>query len=97
MKAYIVIIIVLPILFVASAAAIIWAIQKELDKHTFVYPKTGNKYVTLYDIKMKDPSTGEWKDAIVYKGMTGDYYVRETRDFFNKFVKLHDWTADARK
>ena len=87
----------MPILFVASIAAIIWAIQKELDKYTFVYPKTGNKYVVLYDIKMKDPSTGEWKEAVVYKGVEdGNYYVREERDFFNKFVKLHDWKEHDR-
>lgn len=35
---------------------------------------------------------GAWFDAVIYKGVEDEkYYVRERKDFFNKFVKLNDW------
>lgn len=51
------------------------------------YPKTGHKYMPLYRCRMK---TGEWLDALIYQGMS-KLYVREHKDFFDKFVKLLDW------
>lgn len=58
----------------------------------YIYPKTEHKYLPLYRCKLKCPSTGEWFDAIIYKGVEDEkYYVRERKDFFDKFVKLNDW------
>lgn len=48
---------------------------KELEKRTYVYPKTGHKYMPLYRCRMEN----------------GELYVREYKDFFDKFVKLLDW------
>ena len=47
--------------------------------------------IPIYRCKLKCPSTGEWFDAIIYKGVEDErYYVRERKDFFDKFVKLKD-------
>lgn len=41
---------------------------------------------------MKNPVSGEWFNALIYKGMNvSELYVREYKDFFDKFVKLLDW------
>lgn len=66
--------------------------MKERNERTYVYPKTGHKYMPLYRCKLKCPVNGEWFDAIIYKGVEDEkYYVRERKDFFDKFVKLKDY------
>ena len=65
---------------------------KERNERTYVYPKTGHKYMPLYRCRMKNPVSGEWFNALIYQGMeNGELYVREYKDFFDKFVKLLDW------
>lgn len=65
---------------------------KEIRSRTYVYPKTGHEYMPLYRCRMKNPVSGEWFNALIYKGMDdGELYVREYKDFFDKFVKLLDW------
>lgn len=67
-------------------------LNNSLNNRLYVYPKTGHTYLPLYKCKSKCPSTGEWFDAIIYKGMEDEKcYVREIQDFFDKFVKLKDW------
>ena len=67
-------------------------LNKELDSRLYIYPKTEHTYLPIYRCKLKCPSTGEWFDAITYKGVEDKkYYVRERKDFFDKFVKLNDW------
>lgn len=40
----------------------------------------------------------KWFDAIIYEGMDDKkYYVREKKDFFDKFVKLNDWRNGSNK
>lgn len=64
---------------------------KERNERTYVYPKTGYKYMPLYRCRMKNPTSGEWFNALIYQGMeNGELYVREYKDFFDKFVKLLD-------
>ena len=66
--------------------------NKKLDSRLYIYPKTEHIYLPIYRCKLKSPSTGEWFDAIIYKGVEDKkYYVRERKDFFDKFVKLNDW------
>ena len=65
---------------------------KEWKKKVYVYPKTEHLYMPLYRCRMKNPTSGEWFDAIIYKGIEDEkYYVRERKDFLDKFVKLKDW------
>lgn len=50
------------------------------------YPKNQHSYAIIEEVKMKNPSTGEWQDSFLYtdgKGM----YVREKQDFINNFKK----------
>ena len=65
---------------------------EEIRSRTYVYPKTGHKYMPLYRCRMKNPVSGEWFNALIYRGMSnGELYVIEYKDFFDKFVKLLDW------
>lgn len=65
---------------------------EEIRSRTYVYPKTGYKYMPLYRCRIKNPVSGEWSNALIYQGMeNGELYVREYKDFFDKFVKLLDW------
>jgi len=52
-----------------------------------------NKYQILQVVKMKDPSSREWVDAVVYCPAEGKFqmYVREMEDFKVKFKGIsHD-------
>ena len=41
---------------------------------------------------MKDINSGEWIDAVLYVRMkNGHHYVREKRQFLDKFVTLKEW------
>ena len=65
---------------------------QEVRSNTYVYPKTGHRYMPLYRCRMKNLVSGEWLNALIYRGMNnGELYVREYKDFFGKFVKLLDW------
>lgn len=52
----------------------------------WLYPKNGHKYAIVNQgtTRMKNPTNGEWVDAIVYTDGKG-FYVREASDFNNKF------------
>lgn len=50
----------------------------------YKYPKTGTVYKVLQEVKMKDPSTGEWEEAIIYTDRNSTY-CREKEDFIAKF------------
>ena len=65
---------------------------EESEKNIYVYPKTGNQYKVIYRCKMKLPIERTWIDAMIYIGLKdGNFYVRERKEFFDKFVKLNDW------
>lgn len=58
----------------------------------YVYPKNGHQYLPLFRCRLKCPTTGQWFDALIYQDYDSKYlYVREKKDFFDKFVKLIDW------
>lgn len=52
----------------------------------WLYPKNGHKYAIVNQgvTRMKNPTNGEWVDAIIYTDGKG-FYVRETSDFNSKF------------
>lgn len=55
----------------------------------YIYPKNGYTYRVIQEAKMKDPTTGEWKDSVFYAD--GDSaYCREKKDFLNKFVPVEE-------
>ena len=64
----------------------IWYIKDrihQINHSKYVYK--GHYYTVLQNLKMKNPSTGEWQEAVLYTDGKGTY-VREARDFFNKFL-----------
>lgn len=88
--------IVLPVVVIVGSIAIYYGaknIMKEKNNNTYIYPKTGHKYMPLYRCKLKCPINGEWFDALIYQGLDdgGKLYVRERKDFLDKFVKFLDW------
>ena len=87
--------IVIPVMFILCVIGVWYVIRlrvKEIRSRTYVYPKTGHEYMPLYRCRMKNPVSGEWFNALIYQGMeNGELYVREYKDFFDKFVKLLDW------
>lgn len=84
--------IIVLILYAIGGWYIISIRRKEIRDKTFVYPKNGHHYIPLYRCKMKCPASGEWFDAIIYQECnTERLYVRERKDFLDKFVKLNDW------
>lgn len=50
----------------------------------WLYPKNGHLYAIVGRVRMKNPTTGEWKDATLYTDGKG-FYVRDEMDFLNKF------------
>lgn len=92
METKIIILVCLIILFIIGEVYLYKWLKKDFDKKLYIYPKTEHRYLPLYRCKLKCPSTGEWFDAIIYEGMDDKKcYVRERKDFFDKFVKLNDW------
>lgn len=86
-----IIILILIVIFVC----LVWLLYKanELQKkNIYVYPKTKNKYLIKGIVKMKDTLSLEWVDAVLYISLkNGNYYVREEKQFFDKFVTLKEW------
>lgn len=88
--------IIIPIVILILCALGSWYVVrlrlKEIREQLYVYPKNGHQYMPLFRCRMKNPTSGEWFDAIIYKGVEDEkFYVRERKDFLNKFVKLKDW------
>ena len=79
-------------IFIIASVYIIKLRLKEIRGKLYVYPKNGHQYMPLFRCRMKCPTSGEWFDAIIYEGVEDEkYYVRERKDFLDKFVKLNDW------
>ena len=65
---------------------------KEIREKLYIYPKNGHQYLPLFRCRLKCPASGQWFDALIYQDYDSKYlYVREKKDFFDKFVKLIDW------
>lgn len=65
-------------------------------KRIYVYPKTKNQYYAKGVVKMKGTDSGEWIDAVLYMSLkNGHYYVREKRQFLDKFITLKEWEENG--
>lgn len=86
---------ILIIILIVVCACLVWLLYKanELQKkNIYVYPKTKNKYLVKGIVKMKDTLSLEWIDAVLYISLkNGNYYVREEKQFFDKFITLKEW------
>lgn len=84
--------IVVLILVIIGAWYIVRLMRKEQRDRMYVYPKNGHQYIPLYRCRMKCPASGEWFDALIYEDCeTEKLYVRDRKDFFDKFVKLIEY------
>ena len=90
---------VIVLVLIVASIGLVWLLYKanELQKkNIYVYPKTKDKYLVKGIVKMKDINSGEWTDAVLYVSMkSGHHYVREKRQFLDKFVTLKDWEKNG--
>lgn len=86
---------VIVLVLIVVSIGLVWLLYKanELQKkNIYVYPKTKNKYLVKGIVKMKDTLSLEWVDAVLYISLkNGNYYVREEKQFLDKFVSLKEW------
>lgn len=91
--------IIIVLILIVASIGLVWLLYKanELQKkNIYVYPKTKNQYLVKGIVKMKDINSGEWTDAVLYVSMkNGHHYVREKRQFLDKFVTLKDWEKNG--
>lgn len=79
-------------IFIIASFCIYKIRLKEIRGKLYVYPKNGHQYMPLFRCRMKCPASGEWFDALIYQDYNTKYlYVRDKKDFFDKFVKLKDY------
>lgn len=66
-----------------------WIKQFNIEQPRYYYPKNDHYYRVIEECRMKDPTTGEWYDAIIYVNDMTDKpkYIREKEDFLKKFQK----------
>lgn len=91
--------IIIPIVVFILCSLGIWYATKlrlrEIREKLYIYPKNGHHYLPLFRCRMKCPASGEWFDALIYQDYnTKHLYVRDRKDFFDKFVKLLDWETN---
>lgn len=91
--------IVIPIVVLILCALGSWYVVrlrlKEIKSRLYVYPKNGHYYEPLFRCRMKCPASGEWFDALIYQDYnTKHLYVRDKKDFFDKFVKSTEYEAN---
>lgn len=90
---------VIVLVLIVASIGLVWLLYKAnvlQKKNIYVYPKTKNKYLVKGIVKMKDINSGEWTDAVLYVSMkNGHHYVREKRQFLDKFVTLKDWEKNG--
>lgn len=76
----------------AILAGLLYYSNKSQKSQIYVYPKTKNQYLVKGIVKMKDTLSLEWVDAVLYISLkNGNYYVREEKQFFDKFITLKEW------
>lgn len=57
------------------------------NKTTYIFVYKGNSYSVKGISKMKHPENGNWIESVIYES-NGEIYVREKKDFDDKFTKV---------
>lgn len=66
--------------------------MEEIRSKMYVYPKNGHHYLPLFSCRTFYPASGEWFDALIYEDCkTEKLYVRDRKDFLDKFIKLTEY------
>lgn len=70
--------------------------QNKVDKERiWVHKKTGGQYKPLYVCQMKDITSRQWFESIVYISLkTGEIFIRERKDFLKQFITLKEWEKE---
>ena len=90
------IITVIVVIALCGAIYLAHLINCKEKERIYVYPKTKNQYYAKGVVKMKDTDSGEWIDAVLYMSLkNGHYYVRDKRQFLDKFVTLKEWEKNG--
>lgn len=77
-------------LIVLGIAWMCWFLPKDRRRRFWVHLKTENIYRPIRRCRMKNPTTREWVDAVIY--VRGDnIFVREEIDFLQNFEQLGQW------
>ena len=89
-----IIIVILAILFAIS----LYVSRREYQKSLYFYPKNKHFYTFRHKCRIKNPTSGEWVDAVIYQDIkSGNYYARELSDFLAKFVSYKDFNSNGYK
>lgn len=93
-------VLVVTVVVVIALCGLIYTIHllnyDEQKKRIYVYPKTKNRYLAKGIVKMKDSLSNEWIDAVLYISLrNGQYYVRDKRQFLDKFITLKEWEENG--
>lgn len=89
---------VIVVIALCGAIYAIYSMNCEQKKNIYVYPKTKNRYLVKGIVKMKDTLSNEWIDAVLYISLkNGQHYVRDKRQFLDKFKTLEDWENEQKK
>lgn len=70
-------------------ALLFLAIRFVVDYYGTKYEYKGKQYQIIRTGECKDRSTGDWYDVIIYKNKQRQVFVREQKDFLNKFVPVN--------
>lgn len=88
--------VVVVIALICGATYLAHLINCKEKEGIYVYPKTKNQYYAKGVVKMKDTDSGKWIDAVLYMSLkNGHYYVRDKRQFLDKFVTLKEWEKNG--
>lgn len=55
----------------------------------YICPKNGHTYKVIQEVEMEDPTTGEWKDSVLYTD-GNSVYCQEKEDFLDKFKPVEN-------
>lgn len=86
---------IIGIVLIVAFAGLAWLLLCKtniLQEKIYIYPKTKDRYLVKGIVKMKDPLSLKWINAVLYISFKdGNYYVREEEQFFDRFITLKEW------
>lgn len=86
---------IIGIVLIVAFAGLAWLLLYKtniLQEKIYIYPKTKDRYLVKGVVKMKDPLSLKWMNAVLYISFKdGNYYVREEEQFFDRFITLKEW------
>lgn len=86
------------LIFIILVIIYLYLARKGYQKSLYFYPKNKHFYEFRHKCRIKNPTSGEWTDAVIYQDIkSGNYYARELSDFLAKFVSYKDFNLNGYK